>query len=573
MVTGFEVFGAVSGALATLNLVRQLLESVCTVAKDWAKSGNKLLEVHDGFQIFIVRLETWSEKTWSIDAEFNDDVGKAFWGEAGWRSISIQLAYIDKVAEEFLVVFKKAADPAIIEQLLPQYASLLARAEQARSEDEHDRTGLSTRRGDSVRKLRELGDRLTKILNPVHRVKIIIRQAPVLLDMLAALDARFLLLERDANAFYETQYPTVPRSAPQQQRLSTAEGSMLLRNIKATKAASEALYRACGNLTNEVCTIDHRRAEGEGLPKLEMNLLAAEPRFHSKDDGKGFTMRYHLVLTSPEMENELEVLVEGPLHSPQLLQAHIAEDFAEACRHIQVGRQCYFEADLDINSRTATMFRLSSPLDPLRPWETKSIHLSGLLGAIEDMTSFQASGQFPYTERLNLAFKVAECGLLLIGTSWLSSIDSRNVQRLSDPSWKTKRRFIFEVKATENEHLANVEPHLFKIGKLLAEIAMGLPVRRIVTFDGPHGPELDLVISVKIEEKKEMRAMPAVEVEQRARQAMGLSYSKAVAFCLQQSSDAQKENWGRLVEFGTWKEKEEAYMKLLANYHTSVYLP
>ncbi|ERF70352.1 hypothetical protein EPUS_07617 [Endocarpon pusillum Z07020] len=572
MVTGFEVFGAVSGALGTLNLVRQLLESVYTVGKDWAESGRKLLEVHDGFQIFIVRLETWSERTWSIDAEFNDDVGKAFWGDSGWRSISIQLAHIDKTAEEFLVVFKKAADPAIIEKLLPQHGNLLARAEQARSEEEHDRTGLSTRRGDSVRKLRELGDRLTKCLSPVSKVNLIISRAPVLLDMLAALDARFLLLERDANAFYESQHPTVPRSVPQQQRLSTAEGTMLLRNIKATKAASEALYRACGNLKNEVCTIDHRRVEGEGLPKLEMNLLAAEPRFHSNDDWKGFAMRYHLVLTSPEMENELEVLVEGPLHAPQL-QAEIADDFAEACRHIRVGRQCYFEADLEINSRSATMFRLSSPLDPLRPWETKSIHLSGLLGAIEDMTSFQASGQFPYTERLNLAFKVAECGLLLIGTSWLSSIDSRNVQRLSDPSWKTKRRFIFAVKATENEHLANVEPHLFRIGKLLAEIAMGLPVRHIATFDGPQGPELDLVISVKIEETKEMRAMPAVEVEQRVRQAMGLSYSKAVAFCLQQSSDAQKENWGRLLEFGTWKEKEEAYMKLLANYHKLVYLP
>ncbi|KAF7502762.1 hypothetical protein GJ744_005179 [Endocarpon pusillum] len=102
---------------------------------------------------------------------------------------------------------------------------------------------------------------------------------------------------------------------------------------------------------------------------------------------------------------------------------------------------------------------------------------------------------------------------------------------------------------------------------------MGLPVRRIATFDGPQGPELDLVISVKIEETKEMRAMPAVEVEQRVRQAMGLQYGKAVAFCLQQSSDAQKENWGRLVEFGTWEEKEEAYMKLLAKYHTLVYLP
>lgn len=100
-----------------------------------------------------------------------------------------------------------------------------------------------------------------------------------------------------------------------------------------------------------------------------------------------------------------------------------------------------------------------------------------------------------------------------------------------------------------------------------------MPVKHVTTFAGPHGPELDLVIFAKIEGKREIRAVPAIEVEQRVRQAMGPSYSKAVAFCLQQASDAQKENWGRLIEYGTWKEKEEAYMTLLANYHTFVYLP
>jgi hypothetical protein len=187
--------------------------------------------------------------------------------------------------------------------------------------------------------------------------------------------------------------------------------------------------------------------------------------------------------------------------------------------------------------------------------------------------SFQASAQFPCTERLNLAFKVAECGLLLIGTSWLSSIDSRNVQRLSDSIWKTKRRFILEVNVTENEHLSNVEPHVFEIGKLLAEIAMGLPVKKTATYNGTNGPELDLVISVQVGDEQELRAMPAVEVEQRVRQAMGTSYSKAVAFCLQQSPQARKENWAKMNDLQKLEEKESAYLKILTDYYTEVYLP
>lgn len=369
----------------------------------------------------------------------------------------------------------------------------------------------------------------------------VIDRSSVLLDMLTS------LLERDANIFFEVQHPPIARFASQQQRLLEDEGSMLLRNAKATKAASEALYRACGSLTNRGCTIDHRQFGEQGQSKLEMNLLATESRPWATEDVGSFVMRYHLVLTSPNIDVEFEVLVEGPLHAEPPWQTPTAADFAEACRRTQITAQCYFKARLDIDSQIANVFRLSSPPEPLKPWETKSIHLSGLLGAIQDMTSFQASGQFPYSERLNLAFKVAECVLLLIGTPLVSSNDRRNVQHLSDPLWKTKQRFIFEVTGTENEHLANIEPHVFKIGKLLAEIATGMSVKHIATCNGPNGPELDLVISVQLEENQEMRAMPAVEVEQRVRQAMGMSYSKAVAFCLQQSSQARKGELGPLA--------------------------
>jgi hypothetical protein len=578
VVTGFEVFGAVSGAIGTLNLVRQLVVSIRTVAKNWKDSGPNVLEIHDGFDTFIVRLETWSVRTWSIDAQFSDEVGKAFWGEPGWRSIALQLGYIEKAAQDFLVVFTKAVDPAVIAQLQPKHESAFAKVEETVPGNWHDSTGLSMRRGDSVRKLRDMGTELTTNISPIRKAKIVIERSATLLDMLASLNARFLLLERDANAFFEVQHPMAARYASQQQRLSAAESSMLFQNTKATKAASEALYRACSSFTNKGHTFEHSQV-GKGQSKLEMNLLATEVQSRSTAYPGSLEMRFHLVLNSPEFENEIEVLVEGPLHNPvstvtaPLRQTQLAVDFAQACRYIGPQSHHYFQADLDIASETANVFRLSSPFEPLRPCETKSIHLFTLLESVQRMTSFQASAQFPCTEKLNLAFKVTECGLLLIGTSWLSSVDSRNIQRLSDSLWKAKRRFILEVNVTENEHLDSVEPHIFKIGKLLAEIAMGLPVKQIATYNGNNGPELDLVISVQVGEEQEMRAIPAVEVEQRVRQAMGTSYSKAVAFCLQQSPQARKENWAKLTDLRTWEEKEGAYLKILTDYYTEVYLP
>jgi hypothetical protein len=288
-------------------------------------------------------------------------------------------------------------------------------------------------------------------------------------------------------------------------------------------------------------------------------------------------MRYHLVLTSPDIENDLEVLVEGPLpfacdgHEP-IAGPLMALDFADACRHIRVGGLSYFRTDQDTGIRDAGGFRLSSPVEPLKPCDTKSIHLSGLLEAIRTKTSVQAAEQFPYAERLNLAFKVAECGLLLIGTSWLSSIDSRNVQRLSDPSWCVKRRFILELNIAENGHLFNVEPNVFRIGVLLAEIAMGQAVDRIVAYSASHGTELDLVIAMQRDDELEMRSVPAIEIEHRVVQVMGPAYGKAVAFCLQQSLEARGKPWAQLLGIGS-RETENAYQGLSANFYDHVYLP
>lgn len=160
VVTGFEIFGAVSGALGTLDLVRQLVASICTFERDWKEAGHKILETRDAFETYVVRLEAWSGRTWLIDPQFNDDVGRAYWGEPGWRSITSQLGYIDKTAQDFLIIFNKAVDPGFIAQMLPQHEGAFTKAEEATPGEWHDRTGLCGRRRGSVGKLRELGDRL-----------------------------------------------------------------------------------------------------------------------------------------------------------------------------------------------------------------------------------------------------------------------------------------------------------------------------------------------------------------------------------------------------------------------------
>lgn len=425
MVTGFEIFSSVSGALSTLNLVRQLVASIHTFTRGWRDSGQKIVEIHDGFDTFVVRLDIWSRKTWQIDARFTDDVVRACWGSPGWHSIATQFSYIDKTAEDFLTVFQKAVDPALIAKLRPNHESAFANAEKATVGDWYDSTGLNSRRRDTVGRLRELGRRVTLDLSLAQKARVVIDRGEILLDSLTSLHARFLLLERDATAFFEAQHPALVKIASEQRSCSAAQASLLLRNAKASRADSEALFQACWGLTNKDCPDDHSQARN-GRPKLEMNVLATNTQYWATGGEESFKMRYHLVLSSPDIEDDLEVLVEGPLpfacdnHEP-IAGPLVALDFADACGHIRVGGLSYFRTDHDTGIRDAGGFRLSSPVEPLKPCDTKSIHLSRLLEAIRTKTSVQAAEQFPYAERLNLAFKVAECGLLLIGTSWLSA--------------------------------------------------------------------------------------------------------------------------------------------------------
>ena len=156
--------------------------------------------------------------------------------------------------------------------------------------------------------------------------------------------------------------------------------------------------------------------------------------------------------------------------------------------------------------------------------------------------------------KVQLAFKVVECGLYLLGTPWLASLSSKRLRRL-----KTKGRtpFVLEIQTLDLEDLYFEDPNalsehsqLFSIGVILVEIALS-DERNPANIQDP--------------ELRKSKILPLVE------RSMGSLYSGAAAFCLQDRRSAphfeRPEKYKYPEETG-WT----SYLtELLEDYHAQVF--
>lgn len=118
--------------------------------------------------------------------------------------------------------------------------------------------------------------------------------------------------------------------------------------------------------------------------------------------------------------------------------------------------------------------------------------------------------------RVELAFKLAECGFYLLGTPWLASLDCKRLRRVRTDSQQSS--FVLDVHTLDLENFNHedgqtlAEPsQLLSIGVILMEIALN-------THDHTNSGDPYL---------KTSEMLPRVE------QSMGSQYCKATAFCLQ----------------------------------------
>ena len=156
--------------------------------------------------------------------------------------------------------------------------------------------------------------------------------------------------------------------------------------------------------------------------------------------------------------------------------------------------------------------------------------------------------------KIELAFKVVECGFYLLGTPWLASLSSKRLRRM-----KTQERtsFVLEVQALDLEDLYFEDPEalsehvqLFSIGVVLAEIALSDEMNPANIQD----PEL-----------RKSKILPLVE------SSMGSLYSGATAFCLQDRRSAPHFERPEKYKYPEETGWTSFLRELLEDYHAQVF--
>lgn len=175
--------------------------------------------------------------------------------------------------------------------------------------------------------------------------------------------------------------------------------------------------------------------------------------------------------------------------------------------------------------------------------------LATLLDARNYATNLSRYGDFSWEAKVELAYKIVECGLFLLGTPWFSLIRIRSIVRLTSNE-ESRHNFVLKVPNLGPHFFLSEVSQLFSIGVLLTEIALDSPGRQRVDDIDPMS-RLGQVMRT-----------------------MGYQYARATAFCLQHGALGSE----FLSQNGKYLRYEEAkwfhfLSQFLPAYHSGVFLP
>lgn len=186
--------------------------------------------------------------------------------------------------------------------------------------------------------------------------------------------------------------------------------------------------------------------------------------------------------------------------------------------------------------------------------------LAGVLETLKKATSnLSVSEHFSVGAKVELAYKIVECGFFLLGTPWFSSLRSKNILRLKSTGRK-RNSFMLRIQTLDMDDLLfddaealTETSQLYRIGMLLMEIAL-------------DGPDPGMKTEEYGDDRSRTSLLPLIE------QTMGVQYCKATAFCLQkrpQQARFQGFSKYQSPHFQDWKSYLAAFLQ---DYHSQVFL-
>jgi len=177
---------------------------------------------------------------------------------------------------------------------------------------------------------------------------------------------------------------------------------------------------------------------------------------------------------------------------------------------------------LQHQTSSQSFFQVSSPVKSVNT-VVKSEVLATVLEKLQQRRLLDVADRLPLVEKIWLAYKIVECGLFLLGTPWLSHLNSETLRRIVMPD--LQHRYVLHIQSSEKaDEKAEEKPpsqallvrtQIFRIGVLLVEIALDRPSCSAGKEDLEFGSSI----------------IPYVE------RSMGHRYKQACEFCLTRKED------------------------------------
>ena len=496
--SGVEVAGLVHGVVP-------LLLSTLDAQKDLLKSSRNTialksfeLDLQVGYQKFKIWQQKWLDQNNQTDAS-----SKALWGAEGWSNVQGMLGRILEISQRIEKVYKDLqtlTDP------------------QPRSRWKLALVRLSKRHEPSFKELKDLAQEFN-----------------------LAVDAIWLYSE----TVFDSLHGVLATG------LHAPNRDLLLTSALQSRSGSLKLYKLCCNDPSD-CVLDldlkpdtnskHRLSGNEGLLHLFYQLFTHTPNDSTQ-------LRKLVVENLPESRASRSKPSDAHDCGDSDFQLFkIKSDVEEMI--IPVERE---------GTKPSSCLRIEKPRLEAVLLRSKPESLRTVLKRLRETSTLSPEEHFSVGAKVELAYKIIESGFYLLGTPWLSLLNSQNILRLKDVDGR-RPSFVLEVQTFglvdllfDDAEAISETKQLYHIGILLMEIAL----------DG---------LSASQKEKDSSRSNHLLSQLPLVEQTMGAQYCKATAFCLQHRQPKQRFNGLRKYE-GSYSEDWESYLsELLQDYYSQVFL-
>lgn len=554
MAEAFAIFGAIGTTFALLGLALKGYNNLVKTHAGFVKASQNVAEIEGRFERLDYFIQKWSE-FWYLNLPMTDELLAAYWGQKATQLIASHLATVDRKCEDLAAILKPFIPDEEIPEAERQEILIRLQARGRRKErgklqkiPKFQRAVWWTTK-DSVSDLRAKGKEEGQILEEhikgkttiKKKAKFVLSSHETLRTLLDDIMRDYDELEKLSKVAWLDMHPKThwETSDWKQKRIAGLAGlhTSVLQEAKRHREETKALHAFCSHDM-----------------KLDMNLLgdAAE---------NACSKRFRLFIPPRELRVALQISAE-PLQGDMPRNATCPTQFLEACEVAERAGRSFFKAPVQLNGDNLSVgddmyFDLRKTSDNL---QTRHYSISTLKTRL---------GTLSLAERIELAYRVTESGLLLFGTSWLSFLNSKTLHCLKISGQVPKyvlnieqRTSIFQDQfRTEGWRL---ERHIFSIGIVLLEIALRVAVSNIEPSES--GIKLTVVKEGTSHVWSPLNAFFEVK------RVMKENYADAVKFCLQDPGTASNREWVYGIFYDDHFTDEQKSLELLDLYFNKVFV-